>query len=643
MTSIQTIKGANGVIISSNAFLEMPKAPTKVTQDPIRKGMFRYNLAWKAFEGVIDFDDGTVAYRRFAQLDSNGRLLTSQLPDNVTSGMVYAGTYDAYQDDIDPPFTYAALPAPSTTMSGNYYISRGIMDQATKHLAANPTSSAFVIFTPTNAMGNWTQIKYYVGKDPSTGTNTIVTYAFARIIVGSIPTTGHAGLIALANGNAELTAAFTNVNNPSIELGLCDSDWIIFSNTSVQRLRQNRVSIMASSVSYDNTIISSVKRQFVTNNSTAQGVIDNLAIYGLRRTGDSMTNDGTAGAGRLGVTYGTATAPSIAFNDGNSDPDLNSGMIPSQWTDTSTGIFRQAAGAIGFSSTGVEKVRINSIGMILLQAGNVNVATNPAFQFQGAGNTVNSGITGINNTITFSVNGKNQVEIKDASSLFHGSVTIDTNLLVSGNATVNGNTILGDAASDTLTVNATSTFQANTVFNGTSNRFKNINMMPSGVFTFEGTNPTTIVQETTNLKLNMSAFSDVTINDGATVRTKVNRYGVKLPVLNPIDNAVGEDGMIAYSTQRNTVMQKSNGQWTTVSGGGVEQSFTTASWVLSGAFYTYTITGTNIQSVEVQEQVGANFNIVEVDSVVISPTNAVLSIPSSPDVRFAGRVIITYR
>lgn len=652
MTSIQRIKGADGVIIDSNSYLELPKAQTKVTADAIRNGMLRYNRAWKAFEGVIDFDDGSVAYRRFAQLDANGRLLTSQLPDSITSGMTYTGTFDPIVDDIDPPFTQVVLPAASTSNTGDYYIVRGIQDAALKHLIANPTSNPFVIFSPANS--SWTQIKYYIGKDPSTGMNSVIINAFARF--NTVPA-GHPGITQLAAGNVDLTAPFTNVNNPSLELGLSDSDWVIMADTSIQRLRQNRVSILAASVAFDNTVLQSVKRQFVSNNNTAQGAIDNLGLYALRRTGDSMTNDGTEGAGRLAITYGTATAPSMTFNDGNSDPDLNSGMIPSQWTDSTTGIFHPSNGNIGFSSSGVEKIRITPIGLLVIEASNINVANNAAIQLQGTGNTVaNPGISAINDTMSFTIKGKVQVEMKDGSTLFHGSVTIDQNLSVGGNSditgnetiggnlTVNGNTILGNAATDTLVVNAVSTFNANTTFNGASNRFKNINLMPAGIVTLEhGTTPTTIVQETGNLKFNMTSYGDITINDGASVRTKFNRYGVKLPILNPIDNAVGEDGMIAYSTQRNTVMQKANGQWTTVSGGGVEQAFAVSSWVLSGSYYTITVSSANIQSIEVQEAVGSNFAKVEVDSVVISPTNAVISIPSSPDWRFAGRLIITYR
>lgn len=612
MASVYRIKGAGGVVIESNTFLELPKAAQKTTSDVKREGMIRYNTAWAAFEGAIKFSDNSVTYRRFAQLDDNGRLLTSQLPDSITSGLDYMGTYSPLTDDIDPPMTagvYTPLPIASATNQGDYYIVRGIMDAAQAHFIANNPSTATVIFTPTNpsGQGNWLEIKYYVDSNPSVPGTKMVHAAFGRIIT-PIPV-GHTGLSSLATDN-ELTAAFSSSSTVATEKALTDGDWVILAASRVQRLRNSRVSILASAVSYDNSIINSSGRGLSSSAGTVQTVIDTILLDGLRRTGDSMVNNGGIGKGRLGVTSGSVTEPSIAFNDAIYDPVANPGTDPSKWTDTRTGIFRQAAGSVGITSSGTERLRIDTVGIKLFQGSGVNQVSNPAIQISGTGNTVPAGISALNNIMYLTTNGKSQVEIAD------GTTTLNYNLVVNGNST----------------------------FNGTSNRFKNINMMPSGIITFEhATTSTAIVQETGNFRLNMTAFADVTIYDGATIRTRFNRYGVQLPVLNPIDNSVGVDGMIAFSSQRNTVMQKSNGQWTTVSGGGVEQSFTTASWVLNGANYTYTITGANIQSIQVQEAVGANFNQVEVDSVVISASNAVISIPSSPDVRFAGRVIITYR
>ena len=626
MASVYRIKGEGGVVIDSTTFLELPKAPQKTTTGVQREGMIRYNLGWSAFEGNIKFEDGSLAYRRFAMLDSNGRLLTSQLPDSITSGLDYIGTFSPLSDDIDPPMTpgvYTPLPIGTADNSGDYYIIRGIMDAAQAHYVANSPSTSTVVFIPDNPSGdgNWLQIKYYVTTNPNNTSTKIVSSAFARFNT-AIPA-GHVGLTSLAT-DPELTAPFTGTVDPSGETAMADGDWVILSNGKNQRIRNTRVSMLASSVLYSSSIISGSGRNVSNNGGTVQTIIDTLLLDGLRRTGDSMVNDGTMGKGRLAITYGTATEPSIAFNSGVYDPVTNPGTDPSKWTDTSTGIFRPAAGAISLSSSGVERLRQTPDQLILYP----KLLTDPSVPnvlFSGLGNN-QLGLSALNNTLYFVSDADTNVVFSKNASLFNGAVSVI------------GNTTLGTSSTNTLTVQASSTF------NSANNRFVLGATFNSGsILSFEGTSTATVTKSTTSLNFNMASFDDITILDGSDIRTKFNRYGVQLPVLNPIDNAVGVDGMIAYSSQRNTVMQKSNGQWTTVSGGGVEQAFTVANWVLSGSNYTYTITGENIQSVRMQESVGANFNQVEVDSVIISPTNAVITVPATPDLRFAGRAIITYR
>lgn len=638
--SASTIKGAEGVIINSTYFLELPKAPTKQTTYAERAGMIRYNSEWQAFEGVLAFTDGSVAYRRFANLDENGQLLTSQLPDSVTSGMQWVGTYSPILDDIDPPVdaTYAKLPTATSSNSGQYFIVRGIYDAAVTHFRANNPATPTVTFIPTNpsGQGNWIQIKYYIDTDPTNTANKIVVAAFARIITASIPSTGHEGLVSLAT-DPNLTAAFTAIVDKTAELALTDGDWVASDGTKNVRLRQNRVSISAGAVSFDRTFLTSSNRPFNGTSGTVQTIVDSLSLYGLRRTGDTMYDDGSQGAGRLGVTYGTVTAPSIAFNNKSFDPATDPGVNPSLWSDTTTGIYHPATGTIGFTASGVERLRVSPTQLVLYPVTS-STASAPNILFSASGNTT-LGINTVGNVISFVSNGATNVTLAQGLSTFNG------NVVVTGNHTVNGNTILGDAGTDTLTVNAASTFAGTTLFNNATNRFALGAVFSSGsTLSFEGTSTATITKAATELRFNMANFNDVSIYDGATLRTKFNRYGIQLPILNPIDDAVGVDGMIAYSTQRNTVVQKSNGTWTTVgSGGGVATTFTTANWVLSGSYYTYTITNANIQQVAVQELSGSNYIPVEVDSVVISPTNAVLSVPASPDLRFNGRVIVQYQ
>ncbi|EMR6008601.1 hypothetical protein WJW27_005458, partial [Escherichia coli] len=140
-------------------------------------------------------------------------------------------------------------------------------------------------------------------------------------------------------------------------------------------------------------------------------------------------------------------------------------------------------------------------------------------------------------------------------------------------------------------------------------------------------------------------YADVSIYDNGTIRTRFNRYGIQLPVLATIDNSVGVDGMIAYSTSERTSMQKVKGQWVPIGSGSVRtDEFTISSWVLSGNSYTLTVTASNIVTAEIQEQVSPGvYTRVEVDSVTFNGTNVVFSIPSTPDVRFDGRTLVTIR
>ena len=638
--SASTIKGAEGVIINSTYFLELPKAPTKQTTYAERAGMIRYNSEWKAFEGVLEFSDGTVSYRRFANLDENGQLLTSQLPDYVTSGMQWIGTYSPLTDDIDPPIdsSYTKLPEATVLNSGQYYIVRGIYDTAVSHFRTNNPTTDTVIFTPLNpsGQGQWLEIKYYIDTDPTNSNNgKIVVAAFARIISSSIPN-GHEGLTSLAT-DTSLTNSFNSNVDKSAELALTDGDWIISNSTKNVRLRQNRVSISAGAVTFDRTFLTSSNRPIQGSSGIVQTIIDSLLLKGLRRTGDTMYNDGSVGAGRLGVTYGTATAPSIAFNSNTFDPTTDPGVNPSLWSDTSTGIFHPATGSIGFTSNGEERLRITPSQLIIYPTATSNISS-PNILFSGSGNS-NLGLNITGNTISFVSNGVNNVSLTQGLSTFNGNVGIY------GDLQVNGNSTIGDASTDILTVNAASTFSGSTLFNNTSNRFTLGAVFSSGsVLSFEGTSTATITKAATELRFNMASYNDVSIYDGSTLRTKFNRYGIQLPVLSTIDDSVGVNGMIAYSTQRNTVIQKTNGTWTTVgSGGGVATTFTVANWVLNGSYYTYTITNANIQQVSVHELNGTNYSPVEVDSVVISSTNAVLSVPASPDLRFNGRVIVQYQ
>lgn len=639
--STNRIKGSDGVVIESNAFLELPKALTKTTNYAERAGMFRYNSFLRSFEGVLEFDDGSLSYRRIPSLDDNGRLSTSLLPDSVVSGMQYMGTFSVLTDDIDPPLgesIYNALPVADSSNSGQYYIVRGILDSAIEHYTANTPTTSPVIFTPVNPslQGNWLEIKYYFDIDPVHPSAKTVIFAFGRLITSAIPTTGHAGLQSLTT-NSELTSSFTNDNNPSLETAFTDGDWVISNGTSQQRLRSTRTSITAGQVAFDRTFSNSTGRSFKNSAGTAQTVLDNIILNTLQRTGDSMFDNGSPAEGRLALVYGTAAKPSICFTDSSEDVENNSGIDPTKWTDAGTGLFRAGSGQIGFSSNALEKFRVENTRLVIYQSG-TNVATNPSLQFNSNTNTNNVGISGINNTLSFSVKNVEQVKFADKLSTFNGSVTVGVN------------------SSDTLQVNAKSIFDADVTINGPlittgTNYFdKDVRIKYNSgiVFVPNSSTMTGTVKMTSDgtgglgVYLSSNDYNVSVYEPGNLRRMYIGRYGVKLPVLNPLDDAVGEDGMIAYSPQQQSTVQKINGHWVNIGAGTVgSTSFAVADWVLSGSSYTYTINRTGVLDVRVQELISGKYYPVEVDSVAINGTTVVISIPSSSDYRFNGRVIMS--
>lgn len=760
------IKGSDGVVIESTKYLELPKAPTKITTDTKRAGMIRYNDEWKAFEGTIEFTDESIEYRRFAHLDENGRLQTSQLPDSLISGLKYIGTYSPLTDDIDPPVTagvYDKLPAPDASNSGNYYIIRGIYDSAVQHYKTSTPSTSPVIFTPTNpsGAGNWIQIKYYFSTDPVTPSTNIITSAFARIISSAIPTTGHEGLLSLAS-DTDLTSSFTNDNEPMSEIAISDTDWVISSEVKWIRQRSSRVSILASAVIFDRTLMYSNNRVLAdVPSGTSQNILDSLIMNGLRRTGDSMYDSGAEGDGRLAFLYGTASEPSLTFNNNDFDPESNSGIDPTKWSDPSTGIFHpDSLGSIGFTSSAVEKLRITP-SQVIFYASSTASASNPNILFSGTANN-NLGLVTLNDRVQFVSDNTVNISIAPAATTFYGTLTTTGNILsqskitaqgdfaVNGNSTIgdastdtltvnatskfiasvsfNGNTTIGDASSDTLTVNATSTFaapitatsittgnltvtgntligdastdtltinatssfvapitgtltvnatstfnapltgtaittetltvtgntilgdastdtlavKASSIFSNTSNTFAGAQIVSGAALTFQGTNTSTISKTGTSLNLTMINFDDVSIIDGANTRTKFGRYGIKLPVLTPVSNSNGEDGMIAFSTDLNTVIQKVSGIWKPVGTPPVINAFTNATWVLNGSYYQIVYTVSNAVMVQVQQlETDNSFTLVDVDTVSITGTTVTIKVPATPDMRFAGRCVIT--
>lgn len=478
--SIQRIKGDDGVIIDSTTFLELPKSPTAAGTGAVRPGMIRYNIELNAFEGVISSDVGN-NYRRFPNLDSNGKLLITQLPEGVASGMVYKGTFNPVLDDIDPPSVsgvYTALPEATVDTAGQYWIVRGLMNYAQIHYNANTPTTSPVVFTPANPNGGsqWLEVKYYFNKSGILG-------AFGRISIASLDEIEHPGFSTLLDDD-NLTKFGTKIGN---ELAFTDGDWVVSSELKFSRIRETRVSILASAVVMSSTLMVKSGRVLAGSDAgTVQTYVDGLVLNALRRGGDSMVADGSAANGRLACVYGTAAAPALTFNNTVFDPDNASGMNPALWSDASTGLFHPAVGVVGISSSGTERFRVTPSASILYQANGINTSSSAALQLSHSTNTSVAGLTAVNNIMYLTVAGAAQAEVSttglkvvgtitSAGGTMTGNVVIGTsggnNTLIvhsastfNSTALFNGNVTIGDASTDTLTIASTSSFAAPVTF-----------------------------------------------------------------------------------------------------------------------------------------------------------------------------------
>ena len=127
--SVTRLQGKDGVIVDSSKFLELPKGSTASRPTAYRDGMLRYNTETNFLECVFRTSTNSAIFHewhKLAHLDSANKILTSQLPDSITSNMSYKGTWDASINDINISSgeTSTAEPLPLPTTPGDYYLVR---------------------------------------------------------------------------------------------------------------------------------------------------------------------------------------------------------------------------------------------------------------------------------------------------------------------------------------------------------------------------------------------------------------------------------------------------------------------------------------------------------------------------------------
>lgn len=455
--SVTTIDGRGGVVITGDTFLELPKTPLAAATGAIREGMIRYNKSSSLFEGALKYQDGSCGYNAFAQLDKNGQLIFEQLPDSVTSGIKYAGTFNPVVDDVDPPSSdnNNKLPVPDIDKTGNYFIVSGIYDTALNWHRLNVPTTSPVTFDTT-----FGRIKYYFADNPFYPGSVQITNAFYAINSDIAPI-AHPGMVYLVTKDPTLTV-FSSTNLPENETALTDGEWILYSALTISRAKQSRITTMAASVRYDKNFMAQSGRPMSDDTATVQGFLDDITLNTVRRSGDSMYDNGDplSAGGRLAFVYGDKTRPAITFNASQFDPFTNVGVDPVVWTDGSTGLYRPSQGVIGFASLGNEVLLVSTAGVNVVK--NSVTDNTPVINISNDSD-VRMGIGTYNGELSFYEVNNKIFSVSSSSARFYSSLTVDGNLSIGGtlglsSLQVSGNTVFGTSATDNLTVQSTSTF-----------------------------------------------------------------------------------------------------------------------------------------------------------------------------------------
>lgn len=735
------LDGRDGVTITGNKFLELPKALTSVSLSNARSGMIRYNKSNASFEGTVDIV-GTPTFRRFAQLDANGKLDTSVVPDYVTSGMTYNGTYSPVVDDINPEFQgTTSLPGPTVEHIGDYFIIRGITDAAYSHyVSTSPTTS------PVTFASTYGEIKYYFELSSYLSNSVFITGAFFSVST-ELDYARYPGLYTLSL-TTDLTS-FSTSNIKDNETALTDGDWLVYSDTTISRVKQNRTSSVATAIGYDKSFMYLAGRPMSDDTITLQGFLDDVVLNVVRRSGDSMYDNGdpVSAGGRLAMVYGTESKPALTFNNSSGDPYTNVGVNPSAWTDSGTGLFHPMDGVIGFACSGKESIRITSAGLEIQTYGvkpntlkfvnganenTISIINNDFGFYSGGSKLLGLSVNSIDLLTDATINGSLSLagglvvvgDIKGAELATISDALIGGKLAVTGDTTLNSSitmrldplvhpeywkktttstdgvtnavtvsifdaltggttttitdpigvvtTIVVDPATGkTTTTTATTTVTVNpdtgestsstvtvvdvvdtvvpppTPVNPT-NWLSNITLVPVADFSSIDTIFSTKNTGNESFIFNIESTGNAIVPDGIHQVLKLNlNTGLVLPSANWITN--GENGAIYHNSVTNRLTKKSNGVWHGVSG--TEwKDFVIEDWVFQAedipsglsAEYHYTINATDVVDVDVYSLTGTRYKKVNVD-VSYDETGVLIVLPGATDLRFNGRLVITYK
>lgn len=280
--------------------------------------------------------------------------------------------------------------------------------------------------------------------------------------------------------------------------------------------------------------------QPVATGTVIQSVVFNTLVTDIGNTFNNvLPRDGQASmSGQLKLIDGTSSVPGIAFN-----------------SEASSGIFRPASGMLALVAAGVEGIRINSSGRVLIGS-TVDDATNK-LQVTGATKFVGplavSGALNLSGALT-----------AGATAAFTGAVTAPTFVgALTGNATTATNAVAATSA--------TVATKANTLLDGATGRAMTFNWTAGGV-------PTWIWGGTDGLTMNVFNPSNLSVNYANSAGSATTATNATNAVNATNANTLGGYGSDTVGTVNAIVRRDSNGRIEASGAGG----FASSSFVLNG-------------------------------------------------------------
>lgn len=274
--------------------------------------------------------------------------------------------------------------------------------------------------------------------------------------------------------------------------------------------------------------------QPVATGTVIQSVVFNTLVTDIGNTFNNvLPRDGQASmSGQLKLIDGTSSVPGIAFN-----------------SEASSGIFRPASGMLALVAAGVEGIRINSSGRVLIGS-TVDDATNK-LQVTGAtkfvGSLAVSGALNVSGALT-----------AGATATFTGAVTAPTFVgALTGNATTATNAVAATSA--------TVATKASTLLDGVTGRAMTFNWAAGGV-------PTYVWGGTDGITMNVCNPSNFSVNYANSAGSATTAANATNAVNATNANTLGGYASDTVGTVNAIVRRDSNGRIEASGAGGFASS-----------------------------------------------------------------------